>query len=303
MNVNLNEETYLERIKKLKSQKKITNDKLSELTGIPLGTLSKILAGISDSPKLANMVAIANALGCSLDWMISGTPENNNNYLLEESEIEFVESYRSLDEYGKALIDTVMAMERNRTIGVSPAPTAAVLSTLEDISAGAFEEPQATAKVLKLPEQSIAKERNAPVPSSAALDGKSEELPMGLRKRKILMFDMPVSAGSGVMLTESEQSEIIIPDVPRTKEADFALRIYGDSMEPKYRNGDVVLVQDTDSVPEGELGIFILDGNGYFKKFDGDRLLSLNPKYPPILLKDFSEISCAGRVIGRLKKK
>ena len=45
MNVNLNEETYLERIKKLKSQKKITNDKLSELTGIPLGTLSKILAG------------------------------------------------------------------------------------------------------------------------------------------------------------------------------------------------------------------------------------------------------------------
>ena len=37
---------YIDRIKQLKSEKKITNDELSELTGIPLGTLSKILAGI-----------------------------------------------------------------------------------------------------------------------------------------------------------------------------------------------------------------------------------------------------------------
>ena len=41
-------ETYLERIKKLKSSRKITNDKLSDMTGIPLGTLAKLLAGISD---------------------------------------------------------------------------------------------------------------------------------------------------------------------------------------------------------------------------------------------------------------
>ena len=47
---------YIDRIKQLKSEKKITNDRLSEMTGIPLGTLSKILAGISDSPKLANIV-------------------------------------------------------------------------------------------------------------------------------------------------------------------------------------------------------------------------------------------------------
>ena len=54
--------TYIDRIKLLKSEKKITNDRLSELTGIPLGTLSKILAGISDSPKLSNIVAICGAL-------------------------------------------------------------------------------------------------------------------------------------------------------------------------------------------------------------------------------------------------
>ena len=48
---------YIDRIKQLKTEKKITNEKLSELTGIPLSTVSKILAGISDSPKLSNIVA------------------------------------------------------------------------------------------------------------------------------------------------------------------------------------------------------------------------------------------------------
>ena len=40
---------YISRIKRIKSEKKITNERLSELTGIPLGTLSKLLAGINDS--------------------------------------------------------------------------------------------------------------------------------------------------------------------------------------------------------------------------------------------------------------
>ena len=48
---------YIDRIKKIKSERKITNDMLSDMTGIPLGTLSKILAGISDSPKISNILS------------------------------------------------------------------------------------------------------------------------------------------------------------------------------------------------------------------------------------------------------
>ena len=58
------QESYLDRIKAIKSERKITTDKLAEMTGIPLGTLSKLLAGISDSPKLSNIVAISEALDC-----------------------------------------------------------------------------------------------------------------------------------------------------------------------------------------------------------------------------------------------
>ena len=91
------EENYLERIKKLKSEKKITNEQLSRMTGIPLGTLSKFLAGISDSVKLSNIIAVCNALDCSLDYIISGQPENTNNYTLEDGEIKLIEDYRRLD--------------------------------------------------------------------------------------------------------------------------------------------------------------------------------------------------------------
>ena len=94
-----------------------------------------------------------------------------------------------------------------------------------------------------------------------------------------------------------------MPSTEKTAEADYALRISGNSMEPKYHDGDILLVHACDSVEEGELGIFLLDGCGFFKKYGGDRLLSLNGDYAPILLKDFSNIQCKGRVVGRLKRK
>ena len=66
-------ETYLDRIKQLKADRKLTNEQLSEKTGIPLGTLSKLLAGMSDSPKLCNIMAICNALGCTVEYIADGT--------------------------------------------------------------------------------------------------------------------------------------------------------------------------------------------------------------------------------------
>ena len=42
---------------------------------------------------------------------------------------------------------------------------------------------------------------------------------------------------------------------------------------------------------------------GFFKVFGGDRLLSLNPSYGPILLKDFADVQCKGQVVGKLKRK
>ena len=264
---------YITRIKQIKSERRITNDELSEMTGIPLGTLSKILAGISDSPKLSNMVAICAALGCTLDYIVAGTPENNNNYTLSDGEIKLIENFRMLDTHGKEMVTLVLDKECDR-------------ARSEQYSSASHKK----AKVLSLPER-----RMAQAPSA--------QMPYGLGKRDIPLYDMPVSAGLGVFLDDSMAEDISIPDNFKTKGADFAVRISGHSMEPRYRDGDVLLVQECESVENGELGIFVLDGSGYFKIFGGDRLISINPDFADIPLSDFGEAACCGKVIGKLRKK
>ena len=260
---------YIERIKKIKNERKITNEQLSELTGIPLGTLSKILAGISDSPKLVNIVAIADALGCTLDYIVSGATENNNNYTLSPDEIHLIEDYRALDSHAKELVSVVISKELDR---ISPS--------------GAKEK-----MTVVIPRERVTKKMSYMEASGA------------LARRTVPVYQMPVSAGPGVYLDDTTTEEISIPDNEKTYACDFALRISGNSMEPIYHHGDLVLVEDCDSVEVGELGIFVLDGDGYFKKFGGDRLISLNPEYGDILIKNFSEAICCGRVIGKLKKR
>ena len=268
-------ENYLDRIKKKKNELKLTNDQLAERSGIPLGTLSKILAGMSDSPKLSNLIALCGALGCSVEYIVSGTPDNHHNYTLNVEEIALIEDYRRLDGWGRSLIDSVMSNQ------------------LERLGAAAESEKEETVpvKVTRvLPAvSSVNRYAGEPVPRTG--------------KRQISLFELPVSAGAGVYLDEAQADTIQIPDSDKTADADYALRISGNSMEPKYHNGDILLVQSAESVENGELGIFLLDGSGFFKMYAGDRLLSLNPDYGPILLKDFSNVQCKGRVVGRLKRK
>ena len=266
-------ETYLDRIKLLKNERKMTNDRLSELTGIPLGTLSKILAGMSDSPKLSNIVSICNALDCSVEYVVSGTPENTNNYTLTVEEISMIERYRALDAHSREIVSTLISMEGARD---------------KETVTGSSVEARSTAKILR------------PIAQS---HGRYAGEVVRTEKKILSLFDLPASAGIGVYLDEESKESISVPQTEKTAEADFALRISGNSMEPKYHDGDVLLVKSADAVEVGELGIFVLDGCGFFKVFGGDCLKSLNPEYAPILLKDFTSVQCRGQVIGKLKRK
>ena len=110
-----------------------------------------------------------------------------------------------------------------------------------------------------------------------------------------------VSAGLGYDLDDSESWEMIsVPDTPEAERADFALTIQGDSMEPVYFDGDIVLVKQQDQINQGEVGIFIVNGEGYIKKLGRNRLISLNAVYEDIVFNENDHICCAGKVIGRV---
>lgn len=114
------------------------------------------------------------------------------------------------------------------------------------------------------------------------------------------LYDMPVSAGRGAYIDYTVGEPMCVPRNAETESADYLVRVSGDSMEPRFSNGDLVLVESTLMVDVGEIGIFILNNEAYIKKRGKDRLISLNEKYPDIPIGENDHIYCQGRVIGIL---
>lgn len=116
---------------------------------------------------------------------------------------------------------------------------------------------------------------------------------------QIKLFNLPASAGTGEPLSDDRYELIDIPETDLNQTADFALKVSGDSMEPKFHDGDIILIKRQQEIAVGEIGVFIKDGEGYVKKFGGNCLISLNTNYKPIPLNE--ETRCVGIVIGKTK--
>ena len=115
-------------------------------------------------------------------------------------------------------------------------------------------------------------------------------------------YSQGASAGYGEYLIDGmDASEIMLPDTPKNRKSDYVINVDGDSMEPTFSDGDKLLVQHTDCVNVGEIGIFIIDGQSYVKEFGEDRLISHNKKYPDIIPSEYSDFRCVGKVIGVMK--
>lgn len=103
--------------------------------------------------------------------------------------------------------------------------------------------------------------------------------------KKLRLYDARVSAGSGDFLDSDYYTTIEVPE-EEARGADFAVTISGDSMEPLFRDRDIVFVHRQETLENGEIGIFSLDNKAYIKKFNNVGfavfLMSLNPRYLPI---------------------
>lgn len=77
-------------IKTLMERENVTQAKLAELTGIPQGTLSRILNGSTDCPTFSNVSAIVKALHGSLDVM-TGIVSDPDKKQMQASERELYE--------------------------------------------------------------------------------------------------------------------------------------------------------------------------------------------------------------------
>lgn len=67
----------------------------------------------------------------------------------------------------------------------------------------------------------------------------------------------------------------------------FALRVQGDSMEPRITEGDVVVVRQQADVDSGDVAVVLVNGNEatvkkLVKHENGISLVAFNPKYAPL---------------------
>ena len=107
------------------------------------------------------------------------------------------------------------------------------------------------------------------------------------------------SAGTGNWLDEQQLESVSVVDTPVARKANLILEVDGDSMSPMYENGDNVFVRTQTDIEVGDIGIFIVDGNGYIKKLGKDRLISVNPEYDDIYPTEYSDFRCVGKVLGK----
>ncbi len=87
------------------------------------------------------------------------------------------------------------------------------------------------------------------------------------------------------------------------RQADLVFAVNGDSMEPEYHDGDMVLVEKYPGCPElqyGEVGAFMVGNNTYIKVLKKDGLHSFNKKYAPMHFSDDDSVYLIGRVLGIL---
>ena len=130
------------------------------------------------------------------------------------------------------------------------------------------------------------------IPTNTDFDIKRDD-----SKKVIRLYNLPLSAGQGNEMFDESFVEYEIDEI----DCDFALRISGDSMEPEFPNGSIVLIKKCDALDEGKVGAFYLNGAVYCKRLLRERgkvfLQSSNPQYEPIEVHEQDRLVVYGQVI------
>lgn len=110
---------------------------------------------------------------------------------------------------------------------------------------------------------------------------------------------IPIEAIEDIIDTEE-----ISEDMARTGEF-FALQIHGDSMEPKFSEGDVVIIRRQEDAESGDIVIATVNGTDAtckrLRKYrDGIELVSSNPNYQPMFYSNEEIENKPVKILGKV---
>lgn len=110
-----------------------------------------------------------------------------------------------------------------------------------------------------------------------------------------------IACGTPILAEQNVEARIGVPAAWR---ADFALTCKGDSMAPRYLDGDIVCIRCQPQVENGQIAAVLIGEEATLKRFyqNGDTvtLQAENPAYSPLVYRgeELNEIRIEGRVVG-----
>lgn len=113
---------------------------------------------------------------------------------------------------------------------------------------------------------------------------------------------IPISAITDIVDWEELPSTMV-----REGDEYFALKIKGDSMEPRIKDGDVVIVRQQDYAEDGDTIIALVNGDDAVCKRlkrirDGIALISSNPSYDPMYFTEAEIDNIPVKILGKVKE-
>ena len=273
-----------EKISFLLESNDMKQKELAKIVNISPSALSDLLNGKTKKLDILKARDISKVLGCSLDFLLddSFTENTNDDLYFSVREKEFIKKYRFLDEHGKTIINIILDTEFDRC------------EEIEKQKKDKKKETKETEEEYKEPTRRF-------LPDEVVLlSDYREEDKCDDNMVSMPIYDLGASAGTGVLLDSHYYEVAAMPDTPMTRKANFAVWVNGHSMEPEFNDGDLVLVRTQPAVDIGEIGIFIVNGDGFIKKQGEDKLISLNPDYDDVEISEWDEVYCKGKVLGKL---
>ena len=121
-----------------------------------------------------------------------------------------------------------------------------------------------------------------------------------LRKSHFMlaMYSSPLAAGTGIEADNEPPEYVFARKTSANSKADAIARVSGRSMEPLYHDGDLLYIQYTDSVDDGEDAACSTEDGLVVKRCKNHRLYSLNKDYPFGDKPEEFSVKVLGRVLG-----
>lgn len=238
------------RIKEARIRAGITQEQLASALNISKGAVGNY-ENDTNYPKTEVIFNLCRILKCDANYIYQDDIKVSSDFKIAVPEQRLLKQYRSLDEHGKSVVDTLLRMEYERCFA---------------------ETEHASAKGDK---------------------------PLTEYRRYI----NPAAAGAPLW-AESEYETILRDPNAVPEDADYAVGIQGDSMEPAIPDEATVWVHRSERPDDGDIVIAWVEGAGTVCKqviCDGDqvvRLHSINPDYPDIVGDDLEGLRIYGTVVG-----